>query len=107
MTLEELAGKLTLIKVNLDELIDNLENGITGEIKFAPPPPPMKIVRKRRTREEIARAYGSRTIKMDLEKEYQAGRTGVGQVGVTEHLNLPDVDKGKAGEFFKKKKGGE
>ncbi len=79
---------------------------LVGEINRPENSPP-KIKRKRRTKKEMGVAP-----KMNLEKEYQAGRTGtgttgVGHVDVTEHLNLPDADKGKAGEFWKKKKPGE
>jgi len=73
---------------------------LVGEIN-RPSDPVTKIKRKRRTREEIARAYGNRKtkkspIKMNLEKEYQAERH--------DPLNLPDADAGKAGEFWKKKR---
>jgi len=54
MKLEELAGKLTEIKIEIEDLLYGLEDGITGEIKLnSPPPPPTKIKRKRRTKKEI------------------------------------------------------
>ena len=54
MTLEELAGKLTQIKIDLERLLDGLNDGITGDIRFLPPPIPMKIRRKRRTKREMS-----------------------------------------------------
>lgn len=84
---------------------------LIGEINRPLNSPP-KIKRKRRTKKEMALNATAGHIKMDLEKEYQADRTSpilskadykanseANTVG-----NLPDADKGKAGEFFKKKR---
>jgi len=54
MTLEELAEKLTRIKVETDKLLDDLwKEGITGDIKYTTSPAPVKLTRKRRTKKEI------------------------------------------------------
>jgi hypothetical protein len=121
MTLEELAEKLTRIKVETDKLLDDLwKEGITGDIKYTTSPAPVKLTRKRRTKKEIeagkmeGKSYRFERPEaplnpplnnlptqpqMDLEKRYQADR--VASVSDIQ-ANLPDADTGNT--FYGKPK---